>query len=244
MRRPRPRIVRTVRLILALYVAAYGAAMTAALAASRPAERSRHAMVAGPEPLAVQEGLAVLREGGNAVDAAVTMGFVLAVTLPQAGNVAGGGYMLIRLEGSAPLFIDYRETAPAAASRDMYLDAAGRPIPDASLRSYRAVGVPGTVAGLALALERSGTIPLKRALAPAIRLAREGFVVGRGLAASLESGRDSLSRYPASREIFFRDGAPLREGDRLVQRDLADTLQAIARDGTGAFYRGRIARAL
>ena len=230
---------------LAFAVAAHAATMAPpALAASRPAQRSKHAMVAGPEPLAVHEGLAILREGGNAVDAAVTMGFVLAVTMPQAGNIAGGGYMLIHAEGSSPLFIDYRETAPAAASRDMFLDDAGKPIADASLRTYRAVGVPGTVAGLALALERAGTIPLKRAVAPAIRLAREGFAVGRGLEASLAAGRESLSRYPASREIFFKDGVPLREGDRLVQRDLAETLQAVAREGPGAFYRGRIARAL
>ncbi len=213
-------------------------------AASRPAERARHAMVAAAEPLAAAEGLRVLRDGGNAVDAAVTMAFVLAVTWPQAGNIGGGGYMLIRPANGEPLFIDFREVAPAGATRDMFLDGKGDPVSGASTHTYRAAGVPGTVAGLALALRRGGTIPLAVAVAPAIRCAREGFVVGRGLEVDLEEEVEKLSRSPASRALFFREGRPLQQGDRLVQVDLARTLEDIARDGPEAFYKGRIARAL
>ena len=215
-----------------------------ALAATRPAERARHAMVVAAEPLAAAEGLKVLREGGNAVDAAVTTAFTLAVTWPQAGNIGGGGFILIRPAGGEPLFIDFREVAPAAATRDMFLDDKGEPIPDASTHTYRAAGVPGTVAGLAMALRRTGTIPLSRAIAPAIRLAREGFTIGRGLEEKLLDETARLSRYPTSRALFFRGDRPLQAGERLVQEDLARTLEEIARDGPDAFYRGRIARAL
>jgi len=213
-------------------------------AASRPAERARHAMVAAAEPLAAAEGLRVLREGGNAVDAAVTMACVLAVTYPRAGNIGGGGYMLIRPARGEPIVLDFREVAPAAATRDMFLDAEGEPIAGSSTHTYRAVGVPGTVSGLALALRRGGTVPLARALAPAIRYAREGFIVGRGLEEELAKETARLERYPASRALFFKDGKPLVEGDRLVQEDLARTLEEIARDGPDAFYKGRIAQTL
>jgi len=238
---PRPRRVRSV--ILAAVCIAL-ALPGVSLAASRPAARARHTMVAGPEPLAVAEGRRVLREGGNAVDAAVTMGFVLAVTYPQAGNIGGGGYMLIRESDGSMTVIDYREVAPGRATRDMFLDSNGEVIPGASRSTYRAAGVPGTVAGLALALERHGTITLRRALEPAIRLAREGFIVGRGLGNALSAGRGRLERYPAARAIFFKGDTPLEEGDRLVQRDLAATLEAIARGGPGAFYEGKIASSI
>ncbi len=213
----------------------------AAQAASRPAARARHSMVAGPEPLAVAEGRRVLSEGGNAVDAAVTMGFVLAVTYPQAGNIGGGGYMLIRKADGTSVVIDYREVAPGRAARDMFLDPNGEVIPGASRSTYLAAGVPGTVAGLALALQRHGTITLRRALEPAIRLARDGFIIDRGLGDALRAGQKRLQEYPAARTIFFKDGGPLQEGDRLVQKDLAATLEAIARGGAGAFYEGKIA---
>ena len=213
-------------------------------AASRPAERARHAMVAGPEPLAVEAALDVLRRGGNAVDAAVTMGFALAVTYPQAGNLGGGGYLLVRAPDGAASFIDFREVAPAAATRDMFLDPNGSVIPKASIETLRAVGVPGTPAGLALALRRHGTIPLARALAPAIRLAREGFTVSRGLERALDAGAQRLGAWPATRAVFFQHGAPLKEGDRLVQKDLAATLARIAQEGPEAFYSGAMARDL
>ncbi len=220
------------------------AATAGPLAAARPAPRARRVMVAGPEPLAVAEGLRVLRQGGNAVDAAVTIGFVLAVTWPAAGNVGGGGFLLVRPASGDAAVIDYRETAPAAASRDMFLDPNGGVIPRESLDTYRAAGVPGTVAGLALALERFGTMPLSRALGPAVRLAREGFTVGRGLEAALAEQSERLARWPATRAVFFKDGAPLKEGDRLAQPDLARTLAEVAAHGSAAFYRSRIAREL
>src|SRR5688572_20712825 len=229
---------RAVALALA---AALLAGLSSPLAATRPAARARHAMVAGPEPIAVEEGLRVLAEGGSAADAAVTMAFVLAVTYPQAGNLGGGGYMLLRPAEGSPIVIDYRETAPAAASPTMFLDDRGEVIPDLSLTSYKAVGVPGTVAGLALAHRRAGTIPWARALAPAIRLAREGFIVPRGLEHALADSRERLGRYPASRAVYFRGGDLLKEGDRLVQRDLAETLRAIQRGGGAALYEGRLA---
>ncbi len=213
-------------------------------AATRPAERARHAMVVGPERLAVEAGLEVLRAGGNAVDAAVTIGFALAVTHPAAGNIGGGGFMLIRHPSGEATFIDYREVAPARATRDMFLDEQGEVIPGDSLSTYRAAGVPGTVAGLALALERHGSIPLSRALAPAIGLARDGFSVGRGLEEELSRGASTLGAHPASRAIFFKDGSPLAEGDRLVQSDLARTLERIARDSARGFYGGEIALAI
>jgi gamma-glutamyltranspeptidase/glutathione hydrolase len=213
-------------------------------AASRPAVRARHAMVVAAEPIAVAEGVRVLGEGGNAVDAAVTIAFALAVTHPQSGNIGGGGFMLIREPSGESTFIDYRETAPAAASRDMFLDPNGEPDSDASLHTYRAAGVPGSVAGLTLALRRHGTIPLARALAPAIRLARKGFTVSRGLERELAAEKKALTRYPASRAIFFKQGEPLAEGDLLVQENLARTLEAVAREGAAGFYEGRVARAL
>lgn len=225
----------------AFTLAALLAGVCAAPAATRPAARSRHAMIAGPEPIAVEEGLRVLAEGGNAADAAVTMSFVLAVTYPQAGNLGGGGYMLLRPAGGAPVVIDYRETAPAAASPGMFLDDRGEVIPRLSLDSYKAAGVPGAVAGLALAHRTAGSVPWSRTLAPAIRLARDGFVVPRGLERALAEERERLERYPASRAVFFRGDDVLKEGDRLVQRDLAGTLRAIQRGGAAAFYEGPLA---
>jgi gamma-glutamyltranspeptidase / glutathione hydrolase len=228
---------RAAALVLALLVAGTGAAP----AATRPAARARHVMVSGPEPIAVAEGLRVLREGGNAADAAITMAFVLAVTFPQAGNLGGGGYMLLRPAAGDPVVIDYRETAPAAATPDMFLDERGEVIPRLSLDTHKAVGVPGAVAGLALAHGRAASIPWSRSIAPAVRLAREGFLVPRGLEDLLIEGRERLGRFDSTRAIFFRDGAPLREGDRLVQKDLAATLRAIQRGGAAAFYEGEIA---
>jgi gamma-glutamyltranspeptidase / glutathione hydrolase len=228
----------------AFTLAALLAGVCAAPAATRPAARSRHAMIAGPEPIAVEEGLRVLAEGGNAADAAVTMSFVLAVTYPQAGNLGGGGYMLLRPAGGTPVVIDYRETAPAAASPGMFLDDRGEVIPRLSLDSYKAAGVPGAVAGLALAHRAhrtAGSVPWSRTLAPAIRLARDGFVVPRGLERALAEERERLERYPASRAVFFRGDDVLKEGDRLVQRDLAGTLRAIQRGGAAAFYEGPLA---
>jgi len=205
---------------------------------------AEHGMVATQEATATRVGVQVLRDGGNAVDAAVAVGFALAVTLPRAGNLGGGGFMLVHSASSGETFaLDYREMAPAAASGDMYLDADGEVDEDKARFSYHSVGVPGTVAGLALALERWGTMPLERVIAPALRLASEGIEVSRSLAGALASRRARLTRWPATRRVFYReDGTPPRAGDRLVQRDLAWSLERIAEHGPAAFYEGEIAR--
>jgi len=220
---------------------------------------AREAMVASDHALATQAGLAMLRQGGNAIDAAVAVGFALAVVQPYAGNLGGGGFMLIRkvvceprsdpacnpASGSQTVLetaLDFRETAPAAAHRDMYLDADGQIVPGRSLFSHHAIGVPGTVAGLTTALRTYGTLPLETVIAPAIALAQDGFTVSRVLAETLHHNRDALGRWPATRAIFFRtDNTPLAEGDVLVQHDLAATLGAIAREGAAGFYDGAVA---
>jgi gamma-glutamyltranspeptidase/glutathione hydrolase len=200
-------------------------------------------MVVTQEATASRIGASILARGGNAVDAAVAIGFALAVTLPTAGNLGGGGFMMIHDAASGrTVALDYREKAPAAASRDMYLDAEGNVDKDKARFSYQAVGVPGTVAGLTLALERFGTLSLSDVMAPAIRLAEEGIFVDRELAAALERSRERLARWPASARIFLKpDGSPYGYGERLVQKDLARSLRQIAERGAGAFYQGAIA---
>ncbi len=203
-------------------------------------------MVATQEAHASRAAADVLAEGGNAVDAAVTAGFALAVTLPRAGNLGGGGFMIVHLAATdEQIAIDYREKAPKAATRDMFLDAAGEPVADLSRRSHLAAGVPGTVRGLTLALKRYGSIPLARALAPAIKLAEEGFVVGEDLADSLAIYAAELRASPAAVEIFFQpDGTPWPVGSVIVQKDLAESLRLITQDGADAFYTGAIADAI
>jgi gamma-glutamyltranspeptidase/glutathione hydrolase len=209
---------------------------------------AENGMVASQEALATRIGVDVLKRGGNAVDAAVAVGFALAVTLPRAGNLGGGGFMLVHRAESGEMpaetvAIDYREMAPAAAHRDMYLDADGEVDSDRSRFSYHSVGVPGSVAGLALALERYGTLPLAEVLAPAIRLAAEGIVVNRDLSDSLASREERLTSRPATTAIFFHpDGTPYAPGERLVQADLAWSLRQIAENGPAAFYEGEIAQ--
>ena len=204
-----------------------------------------HAMVVAQEQRATQVGVDVLARGGNAVDAAVAVGFALAVTHPQAGNLGGGGFMVIRLADPArSVTIDYRESAPLATTQEVFLDQNGNYDPHRSRDSGLAVGVPGTVAGLALALEKygSGRFGLADVIAPALALAREGVVVTRELASSLQRASPRLRRWSSSAKIFLRsDGTPLTEGERLVQPDLAATLATIARDGPRAFYEGAIA---
>jgi gamma-glutamyltranspeptidase/glutathione hydrolase len=227
-------------------------ALTAVLAAGAYASAetpsalvlARHGMAASDEPQATRIGVEILRQGGNAVDAAVAMGFALAVTLPEAGNLGGGGFMLVHLaKERRTIAIDYRESAPAAASAEMFLDK-GEPDPQKSRFGGLAVGVPGTVAGLALVHAKygSGKFTLSRLIAPAIRLARDGIEVDAELAESLERLQARLARWPSSARIFMKPGgAPLGRGDRLVQRDLALTLEEIAREGPRAFYQGPIA---
>lgn len=206
---------------------------------------ARNGMVVAQEALAARIGRDILRKGGNAVDAAVATGFALAVTLPRAGNIGGGGFMLVHLaRQNRTIAIDYRETAPAAASRTMFLDKDGNYVRSKSQSSGLAVGVPGTVAGFALAHQKygSGKFTLAQLIAPAIALAEKGLVVDRDLADSLPWAARRLARYPASRAIFLRpDGGPLREGDRLVQNDLAQSLRRIAHQGAKGFYEGQTA---
>jgi gamma-glutamyltranspeptidase/glutathione hydrolase len=201
-------------------------------------------MVVAQESRAARIGIEILDRGGNAVDAAVAVGFALAVTYPRAGNLGGGGFMVIHLaKDNRDVAIDYRETAPAAAMPTMFLDARGNPDPKKSRDSGLAVGVPGTVAGLALAHDKygSGKLSLADLIAPAIRLASQGFPVEDDTADSLPRAKDRLARWPSSASLFLNGGEPLHEGDRLLQFDLADTLRAIAQDGPRAFYQGSIA---
>ncbi len=203
-------------------------------------------MVATQEALATRIGVDILERGGNAVDAAVAVGFALAVTLPRAGNLGGGGFMLVHDAAAGRTeAIDYRETAPAAATRDMYLGPDGEPDSRRSRFSYLSVGVPGTVAGRALALARYGSMGLAQVMAPAIRLAEQGIVVSAELAASLESRRKRFQRWPATMRAFFKaDGSAYAAGETLVQGDLAWSLRRIAEDGPAAFYEGAIAERL
>ncbi|MDP2983782.1 MAG: gamma-glutamyltransferase [Candidatus Latescibacter sp.] len=230
-------------LILLLFSSGTSRAELPAPGTVQPVE-SRNGMISSQHALATRAGLEVLREGGNAVDAAVTVGFALAVTLPSAGNLGGGGFMLVHLARShETIAIDYREKAPQAASRDMYLDKDGAVIPRKSTYSYQAVGVPGTVAGLALALKKYGTIPLSKALKPAIELADKGFIVDEYLHDSLLGAKKEMINYPASMAVFFKEGGePYETGERIVQKDLAWSLKEIARDGPQAFYSGSIAK--
>jgi len=203
---------------------------------------AKHGVVASSEPLASEAGLEILRAGGNAVDAAVAAGFALAVTFPFAGNIGGGGFMLIHLASGESVVVDYREEAPAAASRNMYLDARGELIPDSSTVGGLAAGVPGTVAGLVLAEQKYGRLGLRRVMAPAIRLAKKGFTVSYALSESLRSDKDLLGKFEESRRIYLRDGHLYEAGEVFRQPELARTLEQIARRGRDAFYRGRVAR--
>ncbi len=204
-------------------------------------------MAVAQEGKAARIGVDILRRGGNAVDAAVAVGFALAVTLPRAGNLGGGGFMLIRLaKEQKTIALDYRETAPAATTADVFLNPQGLADPYKSRDSGLAVGVPGTVAGLAYAHAHygSGKLALADLIAPAIALARDGFIVEDDLADSLPRN-SRLRRYASSRAIFLRaDGKDFERGDRLVQSDLANTLEAIAQNGARAFYEGRIAESI
>ena len=205
---------------------------------------AENGMVATSEKHATQAGLEVLKEGGNAIDAAVTVGFTMAVTLPAAGNLGGGGFMVAYLvETDEVIAIDYREKAPMAATRDMFLDDEGNVDTEKSLYSYLAVGVPGTVAGLTMALEKYGTISLSRALKPAIELAEKGFPLDKYLCSSFKGSKKRFSASPASMAIFFKEGGiPYEEREILKQKDLAWSLKEIVKYGPDAFYKGEIAK--
>jgi gamma-glutamyltranspeptidase/glutathione hydrolase len=208
---------------------------------------ARNGMVASQEVKASRVGTEILKRGGNAVDAAVAVGFALAATLPQAGNLGGGGFMLVHLaKEKKTIAIDYREAAPADTPKDVFLDDKGDFVPERSQSSGLGVGVPGTVAGLILAHRKygSGKLTLAQLIAPAIALAQNGFTVDDDLADSLPRAMRRMGRYPSSRAIFMKDGKPLGRGDTLVQRDLAKSLERIASRGTEGFYDGETAARL
>src|SRR5271170_6163026 len=219
-----------------------------ALAVALPAPASnypvhaQHAIVVSVHELASQAGVEIMQAGGNAVDAAVATGFALAVVHPAAGNLGGGGFMLVRMADGKTRFLDYREKAPAAAKPDMYLDAQGNVIEGASQIGYKSIGVPGSVAGMVWAEQKYGKLTLQQVMAPAIRLAREGYAL------SWEEARDFqrdryLSKFPESRRIFQRDGNYYQPGEIFCQPDLARTLERIAAKPDD-FYHGALAREL
>jgi gamma-glutamyltranspeptidase/glutathione hydrolase len=214
--------------------------LAAASEAAQPV-RARRAMVVTRETHATRAGLEILRAGGNAVDAAVGVGFALAVTHPAAGNLGGGGFMLVRLADGTTNFIDFRERAPAAAARDMYLDTAGNQTRDSRV-GYLAAGVPGTVRGLELAWKKYGRIKWPELVLPAIELARKGFPASWDLAQSLRSHADLFNRFPESRRIFLKEGVYYKPGELFVQPDLARTLERIRKSGSAGFYEGETAR--
>lgn len=202
---------------------------------------AQHAIVVSVHELASQVGVEMMQSGGNAVDAAVATGFALAVVHPPAGNIGGGGFMLIRMADGKTHFLDYREKAPAAATRDMYLDPQGNVIPGASEIGYKAIGVPGSVAGMVYAVHKYGKLSLKKVMAPAIRLSREGYVLTWEEAADFHDRH--LAEFPESRRVFQRNGDFYKAGETFRQPDLARTLQRIS-EKPDDFYHGSLAREL
>jgi gamma-glutamyltranspeptidase/glutathione hydrolase len=222
-------------ILLAVALVLLGRAMAAPL---RPVH-ARHAIVTSVHELASEAGVQMMKQGGNAIDAAVATGFALAVVHPQAGNIGGGGFMLVRMADGALHFLDFREKAPAAATANMYLDKDGNVIPKASLVGYKAAGVPGSVAGLTYALKKWGTLPLATVMAPAIKLARDGFPLAYEDAQAFHD--KNLAQFPESRRIFQRDGNFYQAGEIFKQPELAATLERIAKD-PNEFYRGAMAK--
>lgn len=212
-----------------------------ARAVDAPPVAAAHGMVVTAQRLASAVGVDILKAGGNAVDAAVAVGYAQAVVNPCCGNIGGGGFMVLHMADGRDRFVNFRETAPAAATPGMYLDAAGNVIKDASLIGYKAVGVPGTVLGMDTALREYGTMSRAQVMAPAIRLAREGYVLTANDTAIFNAETTHFRADPVVAALFLHpDGSPLQPGDRLLQPALADTLSAVARDGPDAFYRGAL----
>ena len=203
--------------------------------------RGKNGMVVSASKLASEVGIEILKKGGNAIDAAVAVGFALAVTYPSAGNIGGGGFMVIRLNDGTSTTIDYREKAPIQAHEKMFQDSTGNFLPQLSQQGTTSAGVPGSVAGLIYALEKYGTMKLKDVIEPAIKLAEEGFVLDYRLAQSINYNYEEFLKYPSSKKIFTKDGQPFVEGDLFVQKDLANTLKLIAENGRDGFYKGEVA---
>ena len=227
--------------VVAAFIAIVG---SAAYAASVSPVGAEHGMVVTAHQLATKVGVDVLKKGGNAIDAAVAVGYAMAVVYPAAGNLGGGGFMTIQFADGRKTFLDFREKAPLAATRDMYLDASGNVIKGASTKGHLAVGVPGSVAGLEYAREKYGTRARGALIAPAIGFAEHGFVLDAGDIALLATATDDFKDDAATAAIFLNHGQPYKAGDRLVQKDLANSLRLIAKRGPDAFYRGPIADAI
>jgi gamma-glutamyltranspeptidase/glutathione hydrolase len=206
-----------------------------------PPVSAPHSMVVSTHYLASQIGADILRRGGNAVDAAVAVGYTLAVVYPAAGNLGGGGFMTIRFADGKETFLNFREKAPLAARPDMYLDKQGNAIKDLSVKGYLAVAIPGTVMGLNTVLKKYGTLPLGQVMAPAIQLAEQGYVLNNVDTDILREATQDFAAQPNAAAIFLKKGKPYQAGDRLVQSQLADTLKQIAKGGSDAFYQGNIA---
>jgi gamma-glutamyltranspeptidase / glutathione hydrolase len=224
-----------------LLIAVVTVSGSAVMASTQPVH-AQHAIVVSVHELASRAGVEIMQAGGNAVDAAVATGFALAVVHPAAGNIGGGGFMLIRMADGKAHFLDYREKAPAAATRDMFLDAQGNVIPGASEVGYKSIGVPGSVAGMVYAEQKYGKLTLKQVMAPAIRLAREGYALTWGEARDMQHDSD-LAKFPESRRVFQRDGNYYQPGEVFRQADLAHTLERIA-EKPDDFYHGTLAREL
>jgi gamma-glutamyltranspeptidase/glutathione hydrolase len=233
--------MRTIPTVLVALALALGSAE----AASPLAVEAQHGMVVTSQHLASEIGAEILKQGGNAIDAAVAVGYAEAVVNPCCGNIGGGGFMVLHLADGRDTFINFREMAPAAASEKMYLDAEGSPVTGASRYGYKAVAVPGTVMGLDTALKKYGTLPRTTVMAGAIKLARDGFVLGRGDTDILDYLSKRFHSDPVVAQIFLRsDGSNLQPGDRLIQTNLANTLDAIAKNGPEAFYQGAVPQAV
>ena len=232
------------RLAAPLLAAALALFGLGARAASQAPVAAEHGMVVTAQHLATHVGVDVLKDGGNAVDAAVAVGYALAVVYPAAGNLGGGGFMTIRLADGRKTFLDFREKAPLAATPDMYLDAHGNVIPGASTRGHLAVGVPGTVSGMEFALAHYGTMKRAALIAPALRYAQHGFVLDQGDIDMFATATDAFRRDPASAAIFLNQGAPFKVGQKIVQKDLARTLGLIIEKGEAGFYKGRVGAAI
>ncbi len=233
-----PRCV--VAAILSISVALFGPAYAASVAPVA----AENGMVVSAQHLASQVGVDVLRRGGNAVDAAVAVGYALAVVYPAAGNLGGGGFMTIQLADGRKTFLDFRETAPKGATANMYLDKDGNVIKGISTKGHLAVGVPGSVSGMEYAREKYGTMKRADLLAPAIELAEQGFALDQGDIDLLHTATDDFKDDPASATIFLNNGQPYQVGDRLAQSELAKTLREISRSGTDGFYKGWVGNAI
>lgn len=213
-------------------------------AESPEAVRGKNGMVVSASRLASEVGIEILKKGGNAVDAAVAVGFTLAVTYPAAGNIGGGGFMVIRFNDGKSTAIDYREKAPLNSYEKMFQDSAGNFLPALSQGGTTSAGVPGSVAGLIYALEKYGTMKLSDILQPAVKLAEEGFILDYQLAQSINFYYQDFLKYPSSKKIFTNNDRPFNEGDLFVQKDLAHTLKLIAENGRDGFYKGKVAERL